>query len=200
MKLLIFSFIFTILLMGCVGPEVTPDTPAGQSDQTCSMVTDSQPTIEEQCGNVSFTEPVCGSRTLEYIITDVPKIDLCVADGPCVGRSISECTNCWKAMARCSILITNTDNHDGIWVVGANYTLGNYSFIKNPISLTIRPNESQIFDFQQIYVPGSPINTAVCSLSVVSEPIIEECYEETRVTTECANVTVYVDTEKEVCQ
>jgi len=98
------------------------------------------------------------------------------------------------------MVITNNDDRSGTWTVGANYSLGDSGFIKDPITHTIGPNESATFDFHQIYVPGYPVNSASCELYIMDEPIIDDCHEETRIKRDCTNVTTFVTVEREVCE
>jgi hypothetical protein len=98
------------------------------------------------------------------------------------------------------LMIQNLESqYPGTWSVDANYTIKDYGFNKEPITHTIGANTSQVFDFNQIYNPGNPITSAICTLVVSVEPIIQECVEVTRAKTECKNVTKTVTTQQQVC-
>ncbi len=202
--LYILPFFLIILLFGCVSSPKeklpTNSSPSSKS-QHCKTVIDSVPTTTTECGNISVTEKVCGMRKLNYTLLEVPKIDLCVDDSSCSGKPITQCASqCSKVMTRCAILIHNTDlKIPGTWMVTANYTIGNYGFQKDPISKYILPNQSFAFDFYQIYQPNPSIGSASCTLYVLSDPLIEDCHEETRPKVECSNVTHITDVEREVC-
>jgi hypothetical protein len=199
----IIGIILALVIAGCVSPPgVQPPSPPNpfEKNKTCRNVTEEVSVVKEECGNVSFTEQVCGVRKLNYTATLLPKVDLCIGDGVCVGNPLGDCQECSKAMTRCVLVVYNEEPQEfGVWTVGANYTLGNFGFNKDPITQTIGPGQSYAFDFNQIYNPGQPINSASCALAVTSEPSTEECYEVTRLRPECNNVTRTVATEREVC-
>ncbi|MEW6722886.1 MAG: hypothetical protein AB1324_06510 [Candidatus Micrarchaeota archaeon] len=201
--ILALALISAIVIAGCMGaPQAPPEQkPPAQPAKTCRNVTEQVPFVEEECGPFSFTENVCGLRNLNYSIERVPKADLCTADGPCAGYPLSECQTCSKAMTRCVLIIKNEETlKSGEWSVGANYSLGNAGFVKDPITRTIAPGQSAAFDFDQIYTVPKPISSASCEVFVVSEPTIEDCHEETRSRTECTNVTRYNTVTREVCE
>jgi hypothetical protein len=192
----LFAMLF---LAGCAAP-VLPSGQTQQPAQTCHTVTDVKPVTTQQCSDVSTTEQVCGLRKLPYEAIRLPRIDLCITDGPCVGKPLSSCATCTTAMTRCTLVLENKDpQKSGTWTVGANYTLGNSGFNKDPITATIKPNETFAFDFQQIYAPGDPINSAVCNISVTAEASVDDCHSETRTKTECRNVTVNSTVQRQVC-
>jgi hypothetical protein len=194
--------IFAALLMaGCVSPstEVPPGKEPAKPE--CRTVTEQVPQTKEECGELAYTEPVCGLRKLNYSITQPPRVDLCIEGPGCVGKPLGDCQACTKAMTRCIMTIKNEEEQKaGTWVVGANYSLNGAGFIKEPISSTIDPGKSFAFDFNQIYNPGSPISSAKCVLFVISDPWIEDCHEETRTKIDCRNVTTTVTVQREVCQ
>lgn len=194
--------ILALFMAGCATPDEGGAQGAGGTDvPECRTVTEVRPVLQEECGNFSYTEPVCGVRKLNYSLTWHPGVDLCISDGVCVGQPLGDCQACTKAMSRCILEITNNElQKSGTWTVGANYTLGKAAFLKDPISMEIGPGESAKFDFNQIYNPGSPISSAVCALFVASEPTVDDCHEETRVRSECKNVTTNTTVEREVCQ
>jgi hypothetical protein len=205
LRFLTIAGIFALLLIaGCVSPpsevpsnQTTP--PAQQSN--CHMESQQVPVTKEECGPVQFTEQVCGIRKLNYTATELPKVDLCIADGPCSGNPISTCQICSKAMTRCVLVIKNEEETAaGTWTVAANYTLGSNGFNKDPISKTIAPGESFAFDFNQFYGVSKPITTASCKLVVTAEPTVNDCHGETRSRSECTNVTTYEEVQKEVCE
>lgn len=138
---------------------------------------------------------------LQFKVTELPKVNLCVADGPCVGYDLGTCPTCSKAMTRCVMVIENQDaTATGTWTVGANFTLGAFGFNKDPISQTIGPNQTATFDFHQIYVVSQPITSATCTLAVTDNPVIDDCHQETRTKTECQNVTTQQLVQKQVCE
>ncbi len=189
-----------LLLAGCTTP-VLPQGPAQQPPaQTCKTVIEQKPVTTEQCGDVSTTEQICGVRKLPYKVTRLPRIDLCIIDGNCVGKPLSQCPTCTTAMSRCTLVIENLDSQaSGSWTVAANYTLGNAGFNKDPITATIKPNGTSTFDFQQIYTPGYPTNSAECTISVISEATVNDCRGETRTQRECRNVTTSATVQTQVC-
>ncbi len=202
MRYLILLGIIAIFLVGCAGPiELPPEQPPGEEERRCTTVTEQVPFIEEECANVSYTEQVCERKKLQYTSTSLPRVDLCISEGPCSGKPLSECPGCLNAMTRCQLVLTNNDeSKSGSWTVGADFTIGNFGFVKDPITHTIGPKESATFDFHQIYNPGYPINSALCELYVLKEPVVDVCHEETRTRHECTNVTKYTTVEKEVCE
>ncbi len=205
MRIILLAGLFAILIIaGCVstpsegGQTPPPSQPGGK---TCRTVTEEVPVVKEECGPVSYTEQVCGIRKLNYSFKLLPKVDLCIGDGSCTGNPLGDCQACSKAMTRCIMEITNLEpQKTGLWSVGANYTLGSAGFLKDPIIHTIGPNQTAQFDFNQIYTPGQPINSASCSLFVLSEPTIEDCHEETRSRQDCRNVTRTTQVQREVCE
>jgi hypothetical protein len=203
-NILVFGLFAILLSAGCIQtPSGSPPSqPPGAPQQSCRNVTTMTPVTQEQCGNVSYTEPVCALRKLNYSITLKPEVNLCIADGTCSGQPLGQCGGCSNAMSRCIMIIKNNEPlYSGNWTVGANYTLGNtgYSFIKDPITASIDPGTSYEFDFNQIYNPGNPINSADCQLFVIKDPSIQDCRQETRVREDCINVTMNVSSVSEVC-
>jgi hypothetical protein len=88
----------------------------------------------------------------------------------------------------------------GIWIVGANYTLGNAMFIKDPISITIDANESAAFDFNQIYDLGQPTNSASCEVFIMKDPTVQDCIQQQKTKYECQNVTQIREESRQVCE
>jgi hypothetical protein len=165
------------------------------------MVDSYVPVVTEECGPVSYTEEVCGQRELEFIAIELPRVNLCVGDGPCVGNDLGECVTCSMAMTRCVMVIENTDAEKfGTWTVAANFTLGDSGFNREPITQTIGPNQTGTFDFQQIYAVNYPVTSAECHLAVSDAPIIDDCHGETRTKIECQNVTTQQKIQTEVCE
>jgi hypothetical protein len=192
-----------MFIAGCVTPPNggLPKPPVTPPVQECSTVIDQVPYEELVCGDVSFTEQVCTLRPLEYSLSSPPKVDLCISDSGCNGLPLGDCQGCTQAMTRCILKIKNEETQkSGTWSVGANYTLGNSGFLKDPITHVIAPGETVAFDFNQIYSPSYPINSASCSLFVSSKPWIEDCHEETRSREECRNMTKTKPVEREVCE
>ncbi len=193
-----------LMVAGCTTTPLSkpPDQkPPVEENETCRTVTEQVPVVKEECGEVAYTEDVCSMRKLNYTVRMLPVTDLCISDGVCTGKPLGDCQQCTKAMTRCVMQITNEEHEkSGTWSVGANYTMGNFGFEKDPITHTLAPNETVDFDFNQIYMPGFPISSAICTLAVVSEPSAETCIGHTRTTTECRNVTKTETVEKEVCQ
>ena len=203
MKKLMIIGLLLILAFGCVTQPATtpPETKPPVTQKTCHNVTELVPITTQECGNVSYSEEVCANRKLSYVATREPKVDLCIVDGPCVGNPLGECPGCSKAMTRCVLIIHNEEaQKSGTWTATANFTLGSAGFNKEPITQTIAANESEMFDFFQIYTPGSPTNSASCTIAVTGEPVIEDCIQEMRTKTECTNVTRNNTNTREVCQ
>jgi hypothetical protein len=200
----ILGILAFLMIAGCTttpASKPSEEKPQPQKNQTCRTVTEGVPVVTEECGEVAYTEQVCSVRKLNYSFKLLPQVDLCISDGGCVGKQLGDCQGCVKAMSRCIMQITNTESEkSGTWSVGANYTLGNFGFHKDPITHSIGPNETVAFDFNQIYTPGYPISSATCTLAVASEPSAEICVGHTRTTTECMNVTKTQNVSKEVCQ
>jgi hypothetical protein len=191
-----------LMLAGCVSPpEITPHGPATGGAKNCTTVITQVPFTTKECNNVSYTEQVCGTRELPFTAVQLTKIDLCTADGPCVGKSLGECGSCSKAMSRCTMVIENKDpQKSGTWTVAVNFTYKNYGFNKEPVSKEIAPNGSYAFDVYQIYDPGTPLNSADCTMVITAKPSVQDCHDETRVRTDCQNVTAYSNETKNVCQ
>ena len=201
--IVLFGILAMLVLVGCVSTPVTPpsEKPPVTTEPVCRTVTEQKTVIHEECGPVSYTEQVCGKRKLSYLATKLPVLHLCVSDGGCVGKEVTQCPACSQIMSRCTMVILNEDKTAaGTWTVAANFTLSFGGFNREPVTYVIQPNESASFDFQQFYAPGSPVRTADCSIGVVSEPVIEDCHEETRTRTECKNVTATEPVEKQVCE
>ena len=191
--------ILILLVAGCVSSP-PPQAPSASNVSNCSNVTAQVPYQISNCTNVSVTSQVCGSRALPFHMVKITPIDLCVSDGTCVGLPLSQCDACSRAMTRCGVMITNDDaNESGAWVVGANFTVSGGGFINNPVSKTLAPNQSYEFDFQQMYTLGTSPSSATCDVFLVSSPTVNDCHDETRMQTECTNVTVYNTTETQVC-
>ena len=201
LRFVLISLIFAALLVaGCLVPPDMPFVPK-EPEKECRTVTEEVPVVEEECGDVSYTEQVCELRDLRYTATELPVTHLCISDGVCNGQPLGDCQGCSQAMSRCVLQIKNEETQkSGSWTVGANYSLGNSGFIKDPITATIGPGEVYSFDFNQIYNPGQPINSASCVLFVISDPILEECHEVTRTRQECNDVTNVRIIEREVCE
>lgn len=193
-----------LMIAGCTTtPQSKPpdQNPPVEENETCRTVTEQVPVVKEECGEVAYTEQVCDIRKLNYTQKSLPKVDLCISDGACLGKPLVECPNCVKAMTRCVLQITNRETEkSGTWSVSANYTMGNFGFQKDPISHTLGPNETADFDFNQIYTLAFPVSSANCHLVILSEPTIEDCVGQTRTTTECRNVTKTETVSREVCQ
>lgn len=192
-------------MAGCIEPPIIPplenETPVEPPVVTCTTFTEEVPATEEVCENFSYTDEICGKKQLEYSAILLPKTHLCIQDGPCVGQPLASCPTCSKAMSRCILVVTNEDEeYSGTWTVSATFSVDQSGFIKEPITKTIAPNESFNFDFYQIYVVGSPIQAASCDLPVTSAPIVDDCHQETRIETECTNVTTTKLVEVEVCE
>lgn len=203
--LFVMSIMAFLLIAGCTTslPSTKPEsqTPQPSKTQTCRTVTEQVPVTKEECGEVAYTEQVCNVRKLNYTQTSLPRTDLCISDGACLGKPLSECPNCVKAMTRCVLRITNTEKEkSGTWSVGANYTLGSFGFQKDPISHTIGPGESADFDFNQIYTLSYPVSSATCDVAIMTVPTMEECVGQTKTTNECKNVTKTEAVSREVCQ
>ncbi|MFH0737319.1 MAG: hypothetical protein V1827_01575 [Candidatus Micrarchaeota archaeon] len=197
---LLFAVVF---IAGCtttpasdiVKPPVLP------GEEGCTTVIEQVPYTELECGDVSYTEEVCVIRKLDYTAKQSPKVDLCISDEGCNGMALGDCQGCTQAMTRCVMEIKNEETiKSGTWSVGAEYSLGNFGFIKDPITHTIDPGETVAFDFNQIYSPGKPISSASCVLEIESDPMIEDCHQETRSREDCANVTKTRQVEREVCE
>jgi len=197
---LLFAVVF---IAGCITPPstniTTPPILPGQKE--CTIVIDQEPYTELECGDVSYTDEVCVIRKLDYTATESPKVDLCISDTGCNGLPLGDCQACTQAMTRCILKIKNNEpTESGTWSVSAEYSIGDYGFIKDPITHTIEPGETLAFDFNQIYSPGKPISSASCDLNVESEPMFQDCHQETRTRQECANVTKTRPIEREVCE
>ncbi len=203
MLCVIFAFGLLAFFSGCVSSPISPaQQPGGQqaAGRNCTIITEQVPYVESECRDVEVTRQVCGIRALEYSQSQEPITSLCVMDGNCTGISLSKCQVCTMASTRCGLNITNKDpDRTGIWVVGANFTVTNGGFIRDPIARSIGPGETGEFDFQQMYNPGAPPNSADCDLYITSAPRVDECHDETRMQTECLNVTRYRASERSVC-
>ncbi|MBI5046574.1 hypothetical protein HZC07_02480, partial [Candidatus Micrarchaeota archaeon] len=195
MRYLVILGIFTLLFLGCTG--TSPSTNVSSDHTNCRLVDQSTPVTKQECSDLSTTEPICSFRKVNYTSSLAPRIDLCASDA-CTGNPLGSCPNCSWAMSRCKMNVTNTDSKSATWTVAANFSLGKYGVIKQPISQTIDPNQSYIFDFYLMYSPGTPINSASCNLAVVSDPTVQDCIQQTRKTTECKNVTTMVIVQKQV--
>lgn len=203
----ILLLLTVLLVFGCVGtPEELPgvdDSDGGpqETGQTCRTVIDLVPQTVEECGEVSYTEEDCGKRELEYNSSMNPVTHLCWIDGDCGGKPLSTCTSCLKAATRCTMLITNLDGKKtGTWTVKANFSVRNSLFSRDPVTKTIGPGETGVFDFQHFYDPGKPINSATCSLFITESAEVDDCVQITRSRYECENVTKDVEVERQVCE
>jgi hypothetical protein len=195
-----------LLVFGCVSSPI--DLPILEDEHTpqetpkvCRNVTDLVPQVVEECGEVSYTEEECGKRKLEYNSSMNPISHLCWIDGDCGGKPLSTCTSCLKAATRCTLKLTNNDEKkSGTWTVGANFTQSNSLFSRDPVTKTIGPGETGVFDFQHFYDPGKPINSANCVLFVKTEAEVDDCIQITRTRQECTNVTTNVEVQRQVCE
>lgn len=203
---IVLCLVAVLLAAGCTSPPAQTQggekTPGGATQQTCTMVSEQVPVTTQECTNISLTEQVCGKKTLQYTQTLRPRVDLCIGDGPCVGMAIGDCpATCNKIMTRCVLDITNQDPLlSGTWTVGANFTLKNSAFIKDPVTKTIGPNQSFAFDFFQMYSTMVPMSTADCNLYVIKEAVVDDCHEETHLDRKCENVTSFETRQRQVCQ
>jgi len=202
----ILGTLLMFILAGCITPPAY-QAPAQQDSRPsdggaveCRMVITEEPYVEEVCNQVSFTEQECDMKELNYTSGQIAVTDLCVDDGACVGKQLTECiSTCKRAMKRCRLNITNIDKYSGTWVVGAAFGYNGASFVKNPQSQEIDPGKSHIFDFQQIYTLGSPPSSATCSVTVIYPAITKVCVDVEKTRIDCSNVTRLRAVETEVC-
>jgi hypothetical protein len=204
MKDYALTTMFMLILAGCIagpGPIPSPEeSPQEEPVVSCRTVIVEEPYIEEVCEQVSYTEEECEMKELNYTSSQITMTDLCVDDGDCVGKDVSECIRtCTRAMKRCQMEITNEDAYEGTWVVGATFHYNGASFVKNPESKDILPGKSHIFDFQQIYTLGDPPTTATCTVSVLYPAITKVCVDVEKTRIDCTNVTKMRAVETEVC-
>lgn len=188
------------MIFGCVSE--TPAQPQGTSQvqQNCRIVQETVPVVVEECGDISYTEQVCERRNLLFETVETAPIHICALSSEiCGGAPLSSCASCRNAMTRCSMYIKNTNSKTGQWTVGANFSIRNAVFAREPVTKTIAPNETILFDFQQFYDPGEPINSASCKIFIISPAILDDCREITRTKLDCVNVTKMATVEKEVC-
>ena len=196
----ILLIVAALMVFGCVGqspiPMEQPETPEKQ----CRIIQEIVPVVVEECGEISYTEHECGRRNLTFEIIEIPATHFCaLSDETCGGGPLANCSSCRKAMTRCSLKIKNTNGKPGEWTVGANFSIYNAVFAREPITATIDPNETYTFDFQQFYDPGDPISSATCNIFIIKPAILEDCQEVTRTKYECVNVTKMTTVDKEVC-
>src|SRR4030042_6529046 len=102
LRFVLISVLFAALFMsGCVSPpEGLPSLPILPEEKVCRTITEEVPVMEAQCGDVSYTETICEIRDLEYTVTELPKVDLCISDGGCNGKPLGDCQGCTQAMTR----------------------------------------------------------------------------------------------------
>ncbi len=203
------SAIILILIAGCIeAPEVPglngdgtgPTGPTGVKE--CRTVYVEEPYTEEVCNEVTYSEPECIEKELDYTAGTIQKTDLCVADGECTGKSlyVDQCLYfCSGAMKRCQMDITNNDEKlAGTWVLGATFAYSGASFVKNPQTATIEPGATHTFDFEQMYQLDS-LNIATCSLYVLHPVTAKDCVNVERKRTDCTNVTKTRIVSQEIC-
>ncbi|MFH1685588.1 MAG: hypothetical protein ABH983_04750 [Candidatus Micrarchaeota archaeon] len=196
-------FLIFILAFGCVDTVVPPvqEEEEQKENIVCRTIDQMVPAEFEECSDVAYTEQECGRRKLNYTAIEIPITHFCMLDGACGGKPLSQCSACQKAMTRCTMSIKNDDlKKTGIWAVAANFTLGTSVFSRDPVTISIAPNETAVFDFQHFYTPGVPINSAGCNLVIKEPAVVDDCYEITRTRQECVNVTRDVSIQKEVCE
>ena len=204
-NLMLICLAALIVVVGCIS-LTAPQGPAAPGtetpNKTCHTASIQTPVTSEQCNDMTLTEQVCGKRKLNYTTAYAPRVDLCIEDGTCIGRPVAECpVSCTKIMSRCIMTVENRDQaKSGTWIVGATFSIKNAGFIKEPVTQTIGPGQKGAFDFYQIYTATDSVNTATCNLTITSEPIIDDCHDEARVTRTCRNVTTFKTTEQQVCQ
>jgi len=200
-----FGLSLFLLLFGCLNTEVTP-APEGVPELTppanCHIVTLTEPYTEEVCWNVTYTQEVCEYKALEFSVSSVHKLDLCTVDGDCVGKELSACPHtCTGAMKRCRMNVTNLNpDKAGVWAVGANFTLDNAGFIKDPVDSYLQPGETWTFDFTQLYTIGLGGSSMDCDMYLVSTPTVEFCHQVGKDDVECQERTLYRTIEREVCE
>ena len=203
------SAIMLILIAGCIQtPEVgvvngAQTTGSGTSSiPECKTAYVEEPYTVEECKNVTYTEPVCKEKELEYTAGPIVKTDLCTADSDCTGKTlIGECIyQCSGAMKRCRMNITNNDPQlTGTWVLGATFSYSDASFVKNPQTITIKPGQTATFDFEQLYQLDQKYNIASCTVYVLHPTVVDECINVVKTEMLCENVTKTRIVQEEVC-
>ncbi|MEM3075340.1 MAG: hypothetical protein QW590_00775 [Candidatus Bilamarchaeaceae archaeon] len=193
-----------LLLLGCItlgGVEKPIETQPETIPQQCRVVTEQIPYLEEVCREEMHGREECEYKELSFVVSQVEEIDLCMEGDSCSGKPLGECiSRCTKAMKRCKMNITNLDTrHSGVWSVGATFTQGKNSFIKNPESAEILPGRTHTFDFTQIYSLGIPSTSATCSLYVLTNASVRDCKTVSRPVTVCENVTKVREEQRVVC-
>ncbi len=202
----LLSAMMLIFIAGCVEipPPVMEPGPSGEGPEApeCRIAYVEEPFEEEVCAEVIYNVEECDMKELEYTASQIAKTDLCIADGPCVGKTLyGNCLYaCTRAMKRCQMNITNNDERlSGTWVVGATFTFNGAAFVKNPQSVLIPPGETHVFDFEQMYQLGDPVTVATCSVTVLYPAITRDCVLVERTRTECENITKTRIIQEEIC-
>ena len=202
-----FLVLFVLgVFFGCLS-QIQPSTNQSQANATpsCRTVITQVPYTESVCQNVSKMEQVCANKELNYSLSGINMTFICVEQTLCVnylqnGSCAPLSLYCSKGMTRCRATLINLDDQKaGIWSVGANFTLDGSVFGKNPESVTLLPNVSYVFDFEQFYEMDINQKKASCSIFVSSPAILQDCNYITTMTESCQNQTKYKETEKQVC-
>lgn len=200
-----FTVLFVLgFFFGCISVLDSDLAPGpGPAQETCRTITVQEPYIEEVCEDVVVLEDVCKTIDLDYSLSQVNKTQLCVEKALCVSwYSNGTCmvSYCSRGMTRCQATLTNLDpQKEGTFGVSAAFTLGTSVFQKNEILRKILPNDSATYDFNQFYTMDINQAVPVCDVFVTSGARLQDCKTESRVFTECANVTKYLEVEKEIC-
>ena len=197
----------TASLFGCITP-LGPSGPLQPQEganvtPSCKTVVSQEPYSESVCQNVSRMEEVCANRELDYSLSDITVINLCLESSLCTARySDGTCVSylCSKGMMRCMANLTNLDKQKaGTWSVGSTFAFKGAVFDKNPQTKTLLPKETGVFDFSHFYDMDLNQPKPVCRIFVASPAKLQDCNFITRIEEECQNVTKYRTVEKEVC-
>ncbi|MFH1784812.1 MAG: hypothetical protein ABH842_00115 [Candidatus Micrarchaeota archaeon] len=198
MKKFVFGILVIFLFFGCIIPSDEQPLEI-QPQPVCKTVIKQHTFTRVDCQNISTTSNICSERPMNYSILSITKSNLCTA-GNCAGLPLYDCMDCGAAMTRCIMTVKNNEaTQSGVIEMGAEFTFPSGAFIKNPVSKTLKAGENTTFDFYQSYSLSTQFSTPECTLSVVEEPLIEECVDITTYDSICNPVTVTEPVETIVC-
>ncbi len=190
----VLSVVFALaLVLGCVspvGPIQTNTSVANTS--TCKVVITNQPYNATVCENVSGMQQVCNTVVLNYTMSNISVVNLCLQKNLCSqtgsSGSAGNCVayECSKGLTTCAVNITNLDaQSSAVWSVAATFKADGTTFSETPINQTIAPLQTSTFKFQRTYSMDLSQQTMSCNVTMAAPPAVQQCG--------------YITTLKEVC-
>lgn len=197
MRLSIIAVFVLILFFGCTSVQEQQDNTTNQP--ICKSIIKQQTVTRMDCQNISKTSTICDERLMNYSTLSLTKSNICTA-GACAGYALYDCMDCSAAMTRCILTVKSGESVvTGTIEMEAEFTFPSGSFIKNPVSKTIKPGQNATFDFYQSYSLSTQFSTPECDIYLTEDPLVEECTDVTTYESICTPVTVTEPVETIVC-